>query len=119
MKIRGHIKTFLLCVLLCLISLGLLAVSSPEAQFSVSTISPINTAVGYGGLFNPYVFWPGVGLRSAASASLVPFVPFSFGNPFLGFTQTSLGIFNPPFSLSFGFGEPFGGLSSFGFNPLC
>jgi hypothetical protein len=137
MKIRFYTTFFILLVFfLCIV---VLAASSIDAQFSGFTIAPPNTAVGYGGFFNPYVFWPSSNINAAAAASpLVQFSPPDFStlglgnllgtltqlgnssfNPVLGFGSTSLTFSNPALSfggLSFGLNNPFGSLSLLGFN---
>jgi hypothetical protein len=116
---RNSSKYFLFPVIL-FICIGFLIATPVVSQYSGSTILPINTAVGYGGLFNPYVFWPGIGLNAAASnAPLVPFLPFSnggfaFQNPLFGLSSTNNGFFNP----LLGFGGSFGTNSLSGFNAL-
>ncbi|MGA1845104.1 MAG: hypothetical protein ACMUIS_11135 [bacterium] len=89
---------FLLCTALIL--------SSPVAsQYSGFTISPPNPAVGYGGLYNPYVFFPGFGIRSSAiNTPLSAIGPYGWGG--FGFGNT-LGTFSlAPFTSNplFGFG---------------
>ncbi|MBN2372503.1 hypothetical protein JXL19_01775 [bacterium] len=119
--IRGHTKFLYIYIPLLLICICFIVASSIYAQFSAATLAPPNAAVGYGGLFNPYVFWPGSGLRSAAAIpALLPFGPLNLwgvgllGNPLSGFAQAGSGIFSP----AFGFGLQFGGLSPLGLNPF-
>jgi len=131
-----------LAILLCIMLLMAIPVDS---QYSGFTIAPPNSAVGYGGLFNPYVFWPGVGIKTALStSSLVPllssifgnsglltpfpnlFVPpigqlslgtYSLGSPLQNLIPSTMGLFNP----TFGFGTSLGALSQSGLgilNPL-
>jgi len=133
-----HTLAILLCIMLFM-------VIPADSQYSSFTIAPPNPAVGYGGLFNPYVFWPGVGIKTALStSSLVPLLSSGFGNsgiltPFhnlfvpsigrFGFNTSGLGsplqslilgttgLFNP----TFGFGRSLGALSLPGLgilNPL-
>lgn len=138
-----HLDTLnTIAILLCIMLFMAIPVDS---QYSGFTIAPPNSAIGYGGLFNPYVFWPGVGIKTALSTSgLIPLLPSGFGNlglitsfsnlfasPLgqLGFSSSGLGsplqtlisgttgILNP----TFGFGTSFGAFSQPGLgilNPL-
>ena len=137
MKIRFYTTFFIL--LACFLCMVVLAASSIDAQFSGFTIAPPNTAVGYGGFFNPYVFWPSSNINAAAAASpLIQFFPPDFGtlglgnllgtltqlgnssfNPILGFGNASLNFTNPALSfggLNLGLNNPLGSLSLLGFN---
>jgi len=135
MAMRRHrLLLFSLTVLLC-ICIGIFRPIPLGSQFSGFTIAPPNPAVGYGGLFNPYVFLPGLGLKAAASTyslnSLLPF-PFGglgFGNSLLGRPATTIGLFNPLFGFRTSWGRaPFVGASlgtpfslpglTFGISPL-
>jgi len=120
MILRGDPRQVFLYPLVLIICIGILIATPVGSQFSSFTLAPPNAAVGYGGLFNPYVFWPGIGLNSAAStSSLVPFLPFNvggfgLGNPLLGLSQASYGISN---LLGIGFENPLLSLSQTNFNP--
>lgn len=120
MKIRSYTQLSFLYTLIFCICIGILIATPVDSQFSGFTITPSNTAIGYGGLFNPYVFWPGIGLNSAASTtSLVPFSPFGFGNigfgnPLLSLSTANYGISN---LLGIGFENPLLSLSQASFNP--
>ena len=113
-----------LATLMIIVFIGCLIAIPVDSQFTGTTISPINPAVGYGGLFNPYVFWPGAGIKSAASTSfLLPFQQFQqpfglfglgLGNPLLGLSLSNTAGFNP----LLGFGTSYGTSSLLGLNPL-
>jgi hypothetical protein len=119
-----------LYALLLLLCMGLLIASPTECQFSGITLSPPNAAIGYGGLYNPLVFTPGLTARSAAFLPfLSPFGAFGlgtlgFGNTFGSLSQFGTGAFNPLFGFSnygLGVGNSLGalsGLNSSVFNPL-
>ncbi|MGA1864289.1 MAG: hypothetical protein ACMUHX_04435 [bacterium] len=137
MKKRFNSACFiLLCFLLCI---GILAASPVNSQFSGFTIAPPNLAIGYGGFFNPYVFWPSSNINAAAASNpLVLFTPpgfdtFGLGNligsltqlgnssfnPFLGFGNSTLTFANPALSLGglgLGLNNPLGSLSLLGLN---
>ena len=107
--VKGNLRLNFLFTLVILVFFGILITTPVDSQFSGFTITPPNSAIGYGGLFNPYVFWPGIGLNSAAStSSLIPFLPFGFTN--FGLTNPLLSIVQPDFSQfnlgGFGFGAP-------------
>jgi len=114
---------FLAALIIFLCIGGLIAIPV-DSQFTGSVITPINPAVGYGGLFNPYVFWPGAGIKSAASTSfLLPFQQFQqplglfglgLGNPLLGLSLSNTSTFNP----LLGFGASYGTSSLLGSNSL-
>jgi hypothetical protein len=90
---------FLLCLAMIL--------SSPvAAQYTGFTISPPNPAIGYGGLYNPYVFLPGFGLRSSAiSSPLSPFGLFGWGGLGFGNTFGTLSLVSRGYNPVFGFGS--------------
>lgn len=125
MRIRYHsVYHSVICIfLICVFCAGFPVATSVDSQ----TITfPLSLVVGYGGTFNPYVFWPSVGIKLAASsAPLVPFLPFNnsgfgLGTPFGALSGLSTSSFNP--LLGFGspvltFGNPalsFAGLGNFG-----
>ena len=108
---------FSMIVVLCS-CIGILRPIPIRSQFSGFTIAPPNPAVGYGGLFNPYVFLPGLGLRAAASTySLNSLLRFSLGyiglgNSLFGRPSTTIGLFNPLFGFGTSWGlSPFVGTS--------
>ncbi|MGA1841782.1 MAG: hypothetical protein ACMUIU_14250 [bacterium] len=137
MKKRFYSACFiLLCFFLCM---GILAASPVNSQFSGFTIAPPNLAIGYGGFFNPYVFWPSSNINAAAASNpLVLFTPPSFDtfglgnllgsltqlgnssfNPVLGFGNSTLTFGNLALSLgglSLGLNNPLGSLPLFGLN---
>jgi len=80
--------------------------SAPVApQYSGFTITPPNPAIGYGGLYNPYAFLPGFGLRSSAiNTSLSSLGLYGWGG--LGFRNTPGTFSLAPFRYNpvFGFG---------------
>ncbi|MGA1864294.1 MAG: hypothetical protein ACMUHX_04460 [bacterium] len=108
MKARYRYQTTMYILFVCIICVGILVASAVDSQFTGFTIAPPNTAIGYGGFFNPYVFWPSSNIRAAAAASpLVLYSPagfdtFGLGNLFGNLTQLGNGTFNPVL----GFGNP-------------
>jgi hypothetical protein len=100
MKKRFFSTCFILfCFSLCM---GILVASPVNSQFSGFTIAPPNLAIGYGGFFNPYVFWPSSNINAAAAS-----------NPLV--------LFTPPSFDTFGLGNLLGSLTQFGnssFNPV-
>jgi hypothetical protein len=87
---------------------GILVASSVDSQFTGFTIAPPNTAIGYGGFFNPYVFWPSSNIKAAAELNpLVQFSPLSFDTFGLGNLLGTLTQFgNSSFNPVLGFGNP-------------
>jgi len=142
MRIRYH---SVICIfLMCVFCASFPVATSVDSQ---TVTFPLSLVVGYGGTFNPYVFWPSVGIKLAASsAPLIPFLPFnnagfglgttfgalsglstSFFNPLLGFGSPVLTFGNPALSfaglgnfgaLGLGIGNPLGTLSLLGANSL-
>ncbi len=144
MKKRVYSSCFILLVFsLCV---GILLSFNANGQFSGFTIAPPNLAIGYGGFFNPYVFWPSSNINAAAASNpLVLFTPPSFdtlglgnllgsltqfgnssfnpilgfGNPALTFGNPALAFVNPTLglgSLGLGLNDPLGSLALLGLN---
>jgi hypothetical protein len=102
-----------------------------ECQFSGFTLSPLSDTIGYGGLYNPLLFFPGLSSGfTNITYPLVSFEPFGLGNfgianPFGTLSQLVTGSFNPFFgfsNLGFGFESPIGAFNQLGssfFNPLA
>ncbi|MGA1841787.1 MAG: hypothetical protein ACMUIU_14275 [bacterium] len=148
MKVRYRYHTTLYILIVCLICVGILVASVVDSQFTGFTIAPPNTAIGYGGFFNPYVFWPSSNIKAAAALNpLVLFSPAGFDtfglgnlfgnltqlgnstfNPVLGFGNTALTFGNPTSTfgnsalslggLGLGLNSPLGNLSLLGLNSL-
>ncbi|MCL6584662.1 MAG: hypothetical protein K6U11_13655 [bacterium] len=68
-------RSIVLLFFTAVISLSIIWVLSSYAQYTAGTLPPLNTAVGYGGFFNPYVFSPG--LYRVAAGSYPLFDPFA------------------------------------------
>ncbi|MGA1790907.1 MAG: hypothetical protein ACMUIM_05445 [bacterium] len=120
MKVRSYLQINFLFIFILWISIGIFIAAPVGSQYSVFTLAPPNSALGYGGLFNPYVFWPSSNIKAAASTtSILPFASFGFGgigfgNPLLGLSQTSFGLSN---ILGNSLGSPLLSLSQTNFNP--
>ena len=108
MIMRGNKMALYLYPLLFLAIVGILIATPVGSQYSGFTLLPPNVALGYGGLYNPYVFLPG---RYAAANTLSSFGigGIGLGNPLLGLT----GTFNPLFNFGI---RPFGSLTFLGLN---
>jgi|GEM_PF-1399331 len=68
-------RSIVLLFFTVVISLSIIWVLPSYAQYTAGTLPPLNTAVGYGGFFNPYVFSPG--LYRVAAGSYPLFDPFA------------------------------------------